>query len=384
MAALVLAIATSAAACGGGDGAKAAGTKHAPLTFYRPTTVLSSGSPGDVLSREPMALAPELHGTGWKITYVSTTPAGDRVPVSGVLIQPITPAPTGGYPVVVWTHGTTGIGDDCAPSAFTPFDVNGAESLLDAGVVIAAPDYEGLGIPDEIHPYLVGAAEGHNALDAARAARAVGAGDVTVTWGWSQGGHASLFARELQKSYAPELDFRGAAAQAPVTDVGVFLLPGRTSLEVFPFTAEAILAWSEVYQEADLTDLVVVADAEKARLAQQACNGDIVDNTTRPLDEIFRSDPQNSATWQEAVRVNSVGVGDATAPVLLTHGDADTTVPIAGTLALHDQLCARHVPTQLIRQPTGDHGTAYYLTLGDVTTWILERIADRTPPSDCP
>lgn len=382
--ALGFVVAGLAAACGGGDGGKTAAPTRPSLTFYRPATVLSSGAPGDVLSKEPIALAPQLHGTGWKITYVSTTPAGERVPVSGVLIQPLTPAPAGGYPVVVWTHGTTGIGDECAPSSYTPFNISGAAPLLDAGDVIAAPDYEGLGIPDEIHPYLVGAAEGHNALDAARAARTVGAGKVTVTWGWSQGGHASLFARQLQKSYAPELDFRGAAAQAPVTDAGTFLLPGRTSPEVFPFTAEAILSWSEVYHEANLTDLVVVADAEKARLAQQACTGDIVANTTRPLNEIFRSDPQNSATWQEAVRVNSVEVGASTAPVLLTHGDADTTVPIAGTLALHDQLCAQHVPTQLIRQPTGDHGTAYYLTLGDVGTWITDRIAGTPPPSDCP
>ncbi len=158
-----------------GDGGKAAGTKHPPLTFYRPATVLASGSPGDVLAKEPIALAPGLHGTGWKVRYVSTTPAGDRVPVSGVLIQPLTPAPAGGYPVVVWTHGTTGLGDECAPSGYTPFNISGAAALLDAGDVIAAPDYEGLGIPDEIHPYLVGAAEGHNALDAARAARTSGA-----------------------------------------------------------------------------------------------------------------------------------------------------------------------------------------------------------------
>jgi len=384
VAALGLVVAALAAACGNGDGGKAAEPKRPSLTFYRPATVLSSGAPGDVLSKEPIALVPELHGTGWKITYVSTTPAGDRVPVSGVLIQPLTPAPSGGYPVVVWAHGTTGIGDECAPSRYAPFNISGAAPLLDQGDVIAAPDYEGLGIPDEIHPYLVGAAEGHNVLDAARAARVVGGGNVTVTWGWSQGGHAALFARQLQPTYAPELDFRGTAAQAPVTDVGTFLLPGRTNPEVFPFTAEAILAWSEVYHEAELTDLVVVADAEKARLAQQACTGDIIDNTTRPLDEIFRADPQNSPTWKEAVRVNSVGVGDTTAPVLLTHGDADTTVPIAGTLALHDQLCAKRVPTRFIRQTTGDHGTAYYLTLNDVDAWITDRIAGKPPPSDCP
>ena len=37
---------------------------------------------------------------------------------------------------------------------------------------------------------------------------------------------------------------------------------------MFPFLAEAILSWSEVYEEPDLTDLVVVDDAEAVRLAR--------------------------------------------------------------------------------------------------------------------
>ncbi|HEX5587630.1 MAG TPA: lipase family protein [Acidimicrobiia bacterium] len=384
---LAMVIATVAAACGGGGGSDDAASDdapQAPLTFYRPDTVLSSGTPGDILSKEPIELMPSMHGTGWKVTYVSTTPAGDLVPVSGVLVQPLTPAPPGGYPVVVWTHGTTGLGDQCAPSNTVPFGIAGADALLDAGDVIAAPDYEGLGPPGEIHPYLVGVAEGNNALDAARAARAIGGGNVTVTWGWSQGGHASLFARALQPTYAPELDYRGAAAQAPVTDAGMFLIQGRHDVNVFPNTAEAILSWSEVYHETDLTDLVVVADAEKARLAQQACTEDIVDNTTKPLDEIFRSDPQNSETWIEAAKTNSVKVGATSAPVLLTHGDADVLVPIAGTVAFFDALCAHHVPTVLLRDPAWDHTLAWFDTLDEIDAWITDRIAGNPAPSSCP
>jgi fermentation-respiration switch protein FrsA (DUF1100 family) len=384
---VALVIATSLAACGGDDGASDAAdadARDAPLTFYRPDTVLASGTPGDILTKEPIELASDLHGTGWKVTYVSTTPADDLVPVSGVLIQPLTPAPPGGYPVVVWTHGTTGIGDKCAPSNTVPFSIAGAAPLLDAGDVIAAPDYEGQGLAGEIHPYLVGAAEGHNALDAARAAHTIGGGDVTVTWGWSQGGHASLFARQLQPTYAPELDYRGAVAEAPVTDIATFLLPGRHDVNVFPYSAEAILSWSDVYEETNLTDLVVVEDAEKARLAQQACTEDIVDNTTKPLDDIFRSDPQNSTTWAEAAKTNSVRIGDTIAPVLLTHGDADTLVPIAGTLSLFDALCAHGVPTVFLRDAGWTHALAWVTPLDDVDAWITDRIAGAPAPNDCP
>ena len=41
---------------------------------------------------------------------------------------------------------------------------------MDAGYVLAATDYQGLGTPGP-HPYLVGAAEAMNALDSVRAAR---------------------------------------------------------------------------------------------------------------------------------------------------------------------------------------------------------------------
>ncbi len=375
---LCLSLGMIAAACGD-DGAS-----DAALTFYEPATVLSSGEPGELLSQSPIELNPEMNGTGFEVEYVSTTPAGDPVPVTGVIIQPAIPPPDGGYPVVVWAHGTTGIGDDCAPSNFAPITIPGAAALLDAGYIVAAPDYEGLGVADEIHPYLVGEAAGHNVLDAARAAGELGGGDVTVAWGWSQGGHAALFARSLQPEYAPELDFRGAAAHAPVTDAGTFLRPGLVDPVVFPFAAEAVLGWAEVYEQTELLDLVVVEDAETARLARQGCTGDIAEGVTRPPEDVFRSDPENVDPWQAALEVNSVVVGDTTAPVVIAHGDADPLVPIAGTEALFDQLCAEEVATQLMREPDWDHNLAYAEAIDDVVTWIGDRFAGEPAPADCP
>jgi pimeloyl-ACP methyl ester carboxylesterase len=392
----VLLLAVGAAACGSGgnDGVKASGdstttaptttTLKTPITFYKPNGVLTTGNPGDVLAQEQVALDPSLPGTGYRITYVSTTPAGDRVPVTGMILVPPTPAPEGGYDVVAWSHGTTGIGDKCAPSKFIPFKLSGAAPLLSAGKLIAATDYEGLGTDTEIHPYLVSDAEAHNVLDSARAAKAFGGGNRLVTWGWSQGGQAALSARQVQQTYAPEFTLLGTAANAPVTDLATFLLPGRTDINVFPFTAEAILSWAEVYEQANLTDLVNVADAEKARLAQQACTGDIAANVSKPLDQIFRSDPQNLDTWREIAELNSVKVDGSDAPVFVTHGDADTIVPISGTEKLVAALCAQGVPTEFVRMAQWDHSTAFFLSLSQVDQWILDRFAGLPAPSNCP
>jgi hypothetical protein len=395
LAGFALLLALGAVACGGGGsdrGARASGststtsstttTAPLPVTFYKPGGTLTSGKPGDILHQEPMPLDPSLPGTGYKITYVSTTPNGDLIPVTGVIIVPPSPAPAGGYDVVAWAHGTTGDGDKCAPSKNPPFKLSGAATLLDAGKLIAATDYEGQGTDTEIHPYLVADAEAHSVLDSVRAARHFGGSNTIVTWGWSQGGHAALSARQVQQTYAPEMKLLGTAANAPVTDLATFLLPGRTDPDVFPFTAEAILAWAEVYHEANLTDLVVVKDAENVRLAQQACSGDIA-TVKKPLDEIFRSDPQNLPTWREIAQLNSVKVDGSDAPVLLTHGDADPTVPVAGTVALDEELCKQGVPTELVRMAQWDHLTAFYSALDLTYQWILDRFNGVPAPSNC-
>ncbi len=354
-----------------------------PLTFYRPPTVLAQGTPGAVLDREPTAVAPDLPATGERITYVSTTPAGDPVPVTGVLLKPLTAPPPSGYPIAVWAHGTTGLGDSCAPSKFTPFALSGAGELLTAGVAVVAPDYEGLGT-DELHPYLVGEATGRNVLDAARAASTIGGGHTVVAWGHSQGGHAVLFAHMIAAAYAPDLDLRGVAAAAPVTDPKVFLLPGTTNPVVFPFTAEAILAWSVVYQQPALTDLVDEEAAANARLLVQSCTGDIADAPTRPLEDIFLADPANQPAWNAAAALNTPVAGTSTVPVLMTHGDADTLVPVAGTVTLAESMCAAGVLVDLLRDPTWNHTTAWLATLPTVDRWLLDRLAGLPAPTTCP
>ena len=137
--------------------------------------------------------------------------------------------------MVTWAHGGGGLADMCAPSK-QPDIASGAsgagigyprslipmlQTFLDAGYVVAATDYEGLGTPG-LHPTLVGESEGRGVLDAARAARglkAAAAGSKALVFGLSEGGHSALFAGELAASYAPELHVLGVAAVAPATAI---------------------------------------------------------------------------------------------------------------------------------------------------------------------
>ena len=62
--------------------------------------------------------------------------------------------------------------------------------------------------------YLVGETAGRNMLDAARAAHSLlkeAVSNRVVLWGHSQGGQGALFARQIARTYAPELDVRAVA-----------------------------------------------------------------------------------------------------------------------------------------------------------------------------
>ncbi len=129
-----------------------------------------------------------------------------------------TPPPAGGYRVVSWAHGTTGIADECAPSLGGPLTVWAANDLLDRGYVVTATDYEGLGTPGR-HPYIVGESEARGVIDSVRAARALLGSDVVsadyAVWGHSQGGHATMFVLHIADTWAPELHLEGVVAGAP-------------------------------------------------------------------------------------------------------------------------------------------------------------------------
>jgi hypothetical protein len=127
--------------------------------------------------REPDALASARRNQ--LILYRSTGVQGKPVAVSGLVHIPKGKPPRGGWPIVTWAHGTTGLGDQCAPSrnpgegamhALTAYIEPLLDRFLDAGIAVVRTDHEGLGTKG-VHPYLVGRSEGRSVLDIVRAAR---------------------------------------------------------------------------------------------------------------------------------------------------------------------------------------------------------------------
>ena len=211
--------------------ADAAKVRKAPsgTAFYKPPSPLpGKGHGGLIWARKLTGTAALKGGAGNRLVlYRSTGVTGKAVAVSGTVSIPEGKAPKGGWPVITWGHGTTGIADACAPSRDSGSNpahklINYAYPLLQrwlkAGYAVVRTDYEGLGTPGE-HPYVIGRSEGYSMLDMVRAARKLDKrlSRRVVIAGHSQGGQSALWAASLAPKWTPELKVRGTLALAPVS-----------------------------------------------------------------------------------------------------------------------------------------------------------------------
>lgn len=182
-------------------------------------------------------------GTTTQVSFPAHALDGRAQEQTGLMHLPLTPPPATGYPVVVYGHMTTGGSPRSAPSIGDPAhpewrrmsqgDVLCA-GLLERGIAILRPDYEGIGGPG-VHPYLIGASLAASMRDMMAARRSLDArlGDDWVLAGHSEGSLAALHAAVRPE---PDADsrLRAVAGFSPVTRMDVSigtmrLFPGRVA-----------------------------------------------------------------------------------------------------------------------------------------------------------
>jgi len=227
----LLALTSGAAACGATSRAAPAVTGSprpelsvgpAGAAFYQPPATLPPGPHGTLIWERPFHGSAALSGaTNTLLLYTQVGIGGHLVATSGYVAIPHGTPPAGGWPVITWGHGTTGIADQCAPTiAANLRDTATNDPLLEKwitdGYAVVRTDYEGLGTPGP-HPYLIGPSEGRAMLDIVEAARqfAPALSDRVLIAGHSQGGQAALWAASLAHGYTPDLRVGGTVAFAP-------------------------------------------------------------------------------------------------------------------------------------------------------------------------
>jgi hypothetical protein len=194
------------------------------------------------------------------------------------------------------------------------------------------------------HPYLELKTEATAAIDLVTAARAAHP-ELSRTWatlGVSQGGHAALGAAHLQQTYAPDLNFRGAAAVDPASDLE-HTLPAATDpgIPIFPSDLAGYIS------PTGRTILDSIGTLCVDRIGEQVAGMQVGDLLSRPLtDDMFRS------ALSDYLGVPTSGYD---APLLLLVNAADVVVPSPLHAALAAQLMANGADVHTVVD-TGAHG----------------------------
>lgn len=342
--------------------------------------------PGSLIDVEEL----DVNGAiGQRLLYNSTSAQGQIVPVSGFVLYPEGEAPDGGWPLIAWAHGTTGLGDSCAPSNDAENDQL-ALALVSFGYAVVATDYEGLGTPG-IHPYVVGASEAHGVLDSVRAVYELElpVTDEWIVFGHSQGGHAAMFTGQLQQSYAPELNMIGVVAGAPPSQMSELndALIGSDFQGYLIMTAAGLVAANP---DLDLADVLSAEALELIDVVETGCTAEIFE-IYNPLDYddvTIVDDPFALPDWGAAVQVNDTNLLPVPTPLLIIHGGEDEQIPVETSATLFEQLCAMPDQGPTVRNVYEGQSHAGVLTtfaaVPDLLAWVQGRFAGEPAPSMCP
>lgn len=335
----------------------------------------------------PVEFWPEHTAQAYRMLYAGLGYHGGPRDVSGMVLVPDVSVPADGLPIVGYAHGTTGLGDNSAPSrvGFTRLEREHVARWLAAGYVVAVTDYEGLSTPGP-HPYLNGEAVADDVVDAVRAARQLGV-PTTGRWvvaGFSQGGHAALFVGLMATHYAPELDFRGTVSLAPPVHMpllmGAVTADGSRPVSILTSYLLAGLPTSHpdfdpralLTDEGDrLVDLAATAPLVEVLKAGRGLTNDRVGTTNL-------HDREGLHALLDSCRVP---VARFDRPVLLVAGSADEVVPLEVVERFAGDLRAAGSDVEFVCHEGANHGAVLAADVDALTSWAAALLAAPTPSS---
>jgi len=335
----------------------------------------------------------------WRIMFHSRTIYNKDIAQSGYAMLPSGRKPTGGYPTIAWAHGTSGFSAPCGPSWFDASGPSGLYlvpqlgSYLSAGFAIAAADYQGLGISQGIHPYLLGLSEGRSVLDASRATQELARGELSkkvIIYGHSQGGHAALFAGEIAPRYAPDLQIAGVVAAAPATGLSTLISVVSSDIGAgfMPFSIPTAWAWSTTYKDLPSSSLFTPAGITFAKAAiSKGCSSEVGRAITQAKltpATVFSSKASSNPVVMAHAKLNDPGRVKTNFPMLIIQGTADGTVPPALTDSfVSSAACPMGDRVEYLHAVGADHGSVVFVSAPKVLSWMQDRLSGIAATTTC-
>ena len=360
-----------------------------PRTAFYDAASLASSKPGDLLRQEPgVGFALPSGATAVRILYHSLSADGSDVATSGMVLIPAGSAPAGGWPVIVWAHGTSGVATQCAPSLQKDMEYGeeGLMPMVRAGFAVIATDYHGLGTQGS-HEYLNKTAQGRDVIYSIPAAHAA-VPSLARRWvviGHSQGGLAAWSVAEMQATLR-DPNYLGTISVAPAADLKSIIThmgePHSSAVYYLPYMAYAMHVRTPSFRPSDM--LTGEALKRYADITTQGCwNYAYAAFINAPAGPVFKQGwdrlPAATRLFEDA----TLGQAPAAGPLLVIAGEADESVPFAPLRAVTERACRNGSALTFRSYPGLDHDPTMDKSTPDQLAWVRDRLAGKPTLSNC-
>lgn len=315
---------------------------------------------------------------------------GTSTSVSGAFFRPGGTPPPGGWPLIAYAHGTTGISSDCGPSDQDSMfgDLTAIGDFLAAGYAVVTTDYQGLGLrPGEQapHPYLEPRTAAYNVVDAVRAVRSSGA-DVGARWvaaGRSQGGAAVWSTAEQFARYGDGAgELVGVVAVAPLLDARYFVTRAqegtltRAQQHLYPLIIHGVAQVKDSVTVGDhlsgfAGDAVPMCSDGRTALAASAVPDDASLNAVTP---------RAAQTLYDALGQYALPRVASNVPILAIYGADDNVIPVDIMEDTLGRACDLGDRVFRIRHDQQGHAVDPGPSMA---SWIRERLSGSSSAGNC-
>jgi len=356
--------------------------------FYDPPS-LTGTKPGDLLRKEPFdRYAVPKGASAVRILYHSLNGDGGDTATSGVVLIPAGRPPAGGWPVIAWAHGTSGVARMCAPSLEKDMEYGeeGLMPMVRAGFAVVATDYHGLGTPGP-HEYINKGAQARDVIYSLPAARAAvpALGRRWVAIGHSQGGLAAWGVAEMEATIR-DPEYLGAISVSGATELrrltAAAAAPGSRAAFYLTYIAYGIHARSPEFQPSDM--LVGKALERYTKDTTEGCWNYAYASFLDVHDEkVVRPGWDEIPAAQRFFAANELGMAPVHGPLLVLIGEADEAVPFPVLKAVVRTACRNGIALAFHSYPGLEHDPTMEKSTPDQLAWVRERFAGKPFASNC-
>jgi len=370
---------------------KAVDSKRAlPLTsFYSTPPLQPIGKPGTLVRSEPAIeydLPPGV--TASRILYHSQNAGGKDALASGVVLVPYGKPPKDGWPLLAWSHGTSGVARVCAPSLMTSLFYNweGLYEYVMLGYAVVATDYVGLGTEGR-HAYLDMLNNGADVINSVPAARAA-VPNLSNRWvaiGHSQGGLSAMGIAQLEDAIR-DPNFLGTVTLAGASELeqGIDAVLSTNQPVLSGLLAFWIFGVKSLYPAFEPKNVLTAkALTQYNNSVEDGCSAAIGSFAALAPNQMFKPGWKEDKYIKQVFARNRPGAKPIYGPMLLVTGGDDILFTESASRQIFERLCAAGGQIQRNVYPKLGHDPLVYGSLRDQVDWIASRFAGKAAPSNC-